>query len=171
MRQRREKQAQIDVIAREEADTARIAAIVARAALPGDVIALSGDLGSGKTAFARGFIRALTAPAEEVPSPTFTLVQTYSAGGRTIYHFDFYRIDDPEEAWEIGIEEAFAGGITLIEWPERLGRILPADRLDIRLEAPSGAAATERRITFAAGPSWSKRLAALRNKLATDADA
>lgn len=171
MRQRREKQAQIDVIAREEADTARIAGIVARAALPGDVIALSGELGSGKTAFARGFIRALTAPAEEVPSPTFTLVQTYSADGRTIYHFDFYRIDDPAEAWEIGIEEAFAGGITLIEWPERLGRILPADRLDIRLEAPSGAAATERRITFAAGPSWSKRLAALRNKLTTDADA
>jgi len=171
MRQRREKQAQIDVIAREEADTARIAGIVARAALPGDVIALSGDLGSGKTAFARGFIRALTAPAEEVPSPTFTFVQTYSADGRTIYHFDFYRIDDPEEAWEIGIEEAFAGGITLIEWPERLGRILPADHLEIRLEAPSGAAATERRITFAAGPSWSKRLAALRNKLATDADA
>ncbi len=121
MRQRRESQAQIDVIAREEADTARLAGIVARAAVPGDVIALSGDLGSGKTAFARGFIRALTAPAEEVPSPTFTLVQTYSANGRTIYHFDFYRIDDPEEAWEIGIEEAFAGGITLIEWPERLG--------------------------------------------------
>jgi tRNA threonylcarbamoyladenosine biosynthesis protein TsaE len=171
MRQRRESQAQIDVIAREEADTTRLAGIVARAAVPGDVIALSGDLGSGKTAFARGFIRALTAPAEEVPSPTFTLVQTYSANGRTIYHFDFYRIDDPEEAWEIGLEEAFAGGITLIEWPERLGSLLPADRLDIHLEIPSGAAATERRVTFSSGPSWSKRLKALRNELMTDADA
>jgi tRNA threonylcarbamoyladenosine biosynthesis protein TsaE len=171
MRQRREKQAQIDVTAHDEADTARIAGIVARAALPGDVIALSGDLGSGKTAFARGFIRALTVSVEEVPSPTFTLVQTYSVGDRTIYHFDFYRIEDPEEAWEIGIEEAFADGIALIEWPERLGRLLPDDRLDIRLAPSPGGAATVRLISLTAGSSWSRRLNALRNKLVTAADA
>lgn len=171
MRQQREEQAPIDVIAREEADTARLAGIVAGAARPGDVIALWGDLGSGKTAFARGFIRALTALAEEVPSPTFTLVQTYAAGDRTIYHFDFYRIEDPEEAWEIGIEEAFAGGITLIEWPERLGKLLPADRLDIRLAMPPGDGGTVRRITVTAGPSWRERLAALHGKLGAAADA
>lgn len=171
MRQEREGQAQIEVIARAEADTARLAGIVAAAARPGDVIALRGDLGSGKTAFARGFIRALTAPAEEVPSPTFTLVQTYSAAGRTIYHFDFYRIDDPEEAWEIGIEEAFAGGITLIEWPERLGGLLPGDRLDVRLETPAGAAGTQRRITLTAGPAWRERLAGLHGTLGVDTDA
>jgi tRNA threonylcarbamoyladenosine biosynthesis protein TsaE len=170
MRQRRQNQVRLDVIARDEAETARLAGVVARVARSGDVIALSGDLGSGKTAFARGFIRALTTPSEEVPSPTFTLVQTYSTNGHTIYHFDFYRIDDPEEAWEIGIEEAFAGGIALIEWPERLGRLLPVDRLDICLERAAGTSGTERRITLAAGPSWSKRLTALRGGIATDAD-
>lgn len=171
MRQRRGKQARLDVIARSEAETARLAAAVAAVARPGDVIALSGDLGSGKTVFARGFIRALTSPAEDVPSPTFTLVQTYAAKGDTIYHFDFYRIDDPEEAWEIGIEEALAGGIALIEWPERLGGILPADRLDICLEIPAGAAAGERRIAVAAGPSWRGRLKSLRGTLTAVADA
>jgi len=165
MQQGRTQEADLAVTSRNEAETARIAGAVAHAARPGDVLALAGDLGSGKTAFARGFIRALTTPGEEVPSPTFTLVQTYAAGDRTLYHFDLYRIEDPEEAWELGIEEAFAGGIALIEWPERLGRLLPADRLDIRFDVPAGAPPAERRITFAAGPAWSRRLAQLRDAL------
>ncbi|MPY73258.1 MAG: tRNA (adenosine(37)-N6)-threonylcarbamoyltransferase complex ATPase subunit type 1 TsaE [Alphaproteobacteria bacterium] len=170
MQQGREQEAQLAVTARGDAETARVAAAVAHVSIAGDVLALAGDLGSGKTAFARGFIRALTAPDEEVPSPTFTLVQTYAAAGRTIYHFDLYRIEAPDEAWELGIEEAFAGGVTLIEWPERLGRLLPADRLDIRLNTPPGGGASERRITLIAGPSWRGRLARLRGALGTDAD-
>ena len=171
MQQGREQEARLAVTARDEAATARIAGAVAHVSLAGDVLALAGDLGSGKTAFARGFIRALTTPEEEVPSPTFTLVQTYAAGGGTLYHFDLYRIEDPEEAWELGIEEAFAGGITLIEWPERLGRLLPPDRLDIRFEMPPGAPPAERRVTFAAGPAWRRRLAQLRDALGKNADA
>ena len=125
MQQGRTQGTRLAVTARDEAETARIAGAVAQVSLAGDVLALAGDLGSGKTAFARGFIRALTTPEEEVPSPTFTLVQSYAAGGRTLYHFDLYRIEDPEEAWELGIEEALAGGVTLIEWPGRLGSSPP----------------------------------------------
>ncbi len=165
------QQGRLSIAAGDEADTARIAGAVARVSRTGDVLALSGDLGSGKTAFARGFIRALTTPEEEVPSPTFTLVQTYAAGDRTIYHFDLYRIEDPEEAWELGIEEALAQGVTLIEWPERLGRLLPADRLDVRLEMPEGASPCARRIELAAGPAWAARLERLRGALGTAADA
>ena len=98
-----------------------------------DVIALRGDLGAGKTVFARAFIRARTRPDEEVPSPTFTLVQVYEPAGRAdaaIWHFDLFRLATAEDALELGIEDAFGGAISLIEWPERLGRLLPASRLD-----------------------------------------
>jgi tRNA threonylcarbamoyladenosine biosynthesis protein TsaE len=160
----------LDLVVKDEEGTARVAGTVARAAVPGDVIALRGDLGSGKTAFARAFIRALTAPDEEVPSPTFTLVQTYPAEAGTIYHFDFYRIEDPDEAWEIGIEEAFVGGIALIEWPERLGTLLPADRLDVRLEIPSGGGDNVRRVTLVPGAAWAGRMATLRDAMSKETD-
>jgi tRNA threonylcarbamoyladenosine biosynthesis protein TsaE len=124
-------------LADEEA-TLALGARLARDAAPGDVFALAGSLGSGKTTLARGFIRALTRPDEEVPSPTFTLVQTYETPKGTIWHFDLYRLEDPEEAWELGIEEAFASGISLIEWPERLGPLLPARRREILLEIVGG---------------------------------
>lgn len=166
--ERRDKR--VTVVVEDENGTARVAGMVARAAVAGDVIALRGDLGSGKTAFARAFIRAVTAPDEEVPSPTFTLVQAYQAPAATIHHFDFYRIEDPDEAWEIGIEEAFAGGISLIEWPERLGSLLPADRLDVRLEIPAGGDDNARRIALAGGPSWAARLATLRDALLKESD-
>ena len=98
------------------------------------MIALKGELGAGKTSFARAFIRARGGDDDEVPSPTFTLVQIYELPGATIWHFDLYRLRDPEEAWELGIEDAFRDGISLIEWPERLGALLPARRLEIALE-------------------------------------
>jgi tRNA threonylcarbamoyladenosine biosynthesis protein TsaE len=118
----------------DERATLALGARLAGEAGQGDVFALGGDLGTGKTTLARGFIRALTEPDEEVPSPTFTLVQTYDTEKGTIWHFDLYRLKDPEEAWELGIEEAFAEGISLIEWPERLGALLPARRRDVTLE-------------------------------------
>ena len=106
---------------------------IAAKALAGDVIALSGGLGAGKTAFARAFVAARLGRDEEVPSPTFTLVQTYDAPGGAIWHFDLYRLSRPEDARELGFEQAFRDGISLIEWPDRLGAWLPEDRLDIAL--------------------------------------
>lgn len=142
-----------------EQGTNRLAGCLARAARKGDVIALVGDLGAGKTAFARAFVRALCDPVEEVPSPTFTLVQIYEAPDFPIWHFDLYRIDDADEAIELGVEEAFATAVSLIEWPERLGRLLPADRLEVRIAAPPDAGEEAREIVLLAGPAWGGRLA------------
>ncbi len=101
----------------------------------GDLLALHGDLGAGKTTFARAFIRALTgAAAEEIPSPTFTLVQTYGAPRAPVWHFDLYRLGSEAELDELGLDDALSKGVALVEWPERAGRALPADRLDIRFE-------------------------------------
>jgi len=117
----------------DAAATAELGAALARGLQAGDAICLFGDLGAGKSTLARGLIRALTTPDEEVPSPTFTLVQTYDAGSMNIAHFDLYRLESAAEAYEIGIEEALDDGCAIIEWPERLDGDLPADRLDIEL--------------------------------------
>jgi tRNA threonylcarbamoyladenosine biosynthesis protein TsaE len=147
----------------DETATAALAAALAGLARRGDVIALRGELGSGKTSFARAFIRARGRGDEEVPSPTFTLVEIYDAADARalIWHFDLYRLERPEEAYELGIEEALAEGISLIEWPERLGGLLPAARLDLSLMA--GAAPDARRVRLAASPDWDARLATLRH--------
>jgi tRNA threonylcarbamoyladenosine biosynthesis protein TsaE len=140
----------------DEAATVALGARLARLARPGDVIALKGDLGAGKTTLARGFIRALCGAELEVPSPTFTLVQTYEAPDTTLWHFDFYRLERPEEAYELDIEEAFAEGISLLEWPERLGSLLPPEHLTIGLDlAP-------RRAGLVPSPGWASRLEGFR---------
>jgi tRNA threonylcarbamoyladenosine biosynthesis protein TsaE len=116
----------------DEAATTALASALATAARPGDVIALAGDLGSGKTTLARGFIAALGV-VEEVPSPTFSLVQTYETSRGPVAHFDLYRLARPEDVEELGFDEATADGIVLVEWPERLGQLLPRERLEVRL--------------------------------------
>jgi tRNA threonylcarbamoyladenosine biosynthesis protein TsaE len=116
----------------DEAATAALGQMLAAAVRPGDVIALEGDLGAGKSTLARGLIQALTSPETEVPSPTFTLVQTYDAPAFAVWHFDLYRLERPGEARELGLDES-AAGLALIEWPERLGANLPATRLEVRL--------------------------------------
>jgi tRNA threonylcarbamoyladenosine biosynthesis protein TsaE len=140
-----------------EAATAGLAAQLAGRAERGDVIGLKGDLGSGKTTFARAFIRALGTGREEVPSPTFTLVEIYALPGHPpVWHFDLYRLARPEDAYELGIEEAFGEAISLIEWPERLGPLLPAERLILAL---AEASAPEARIArLCASPGWAARL-------------
>jgi tRNA threonylcarbamoyladenosine biosynthesis protein TsaE len=141
----------------DEAATRNLARRLAQAAESGDVIALYGDLGAGKTALARAFIQALAGEDEDVPSPTFTLVQLYECEAGTIWHFDLYRLEKPEEALELGIEEAFADGVSLIEWPDRLGSWLPTGRLDLRLAAGASEGARRAELT-AQGGRWATKL-------------
>jgi tRNA threonylcarbamoyladenosine biosynthesis protein TsaE len=149
----------------DEAATAALARDLAPFLRGGDVLALWGDRGVGQTAFARALITSLSSEAEEVPSPTFTLVQTYpgragEAGAPVeLWHFDLYRLTAPEEAYDLAIEEAFQDGIALIEWPDRLGYLLPAQRLDLTMalgEEPGG-----RRAALAGNETWRRRLAPL----------
>lgn len=101
----------------------------------GDVILLTGDVGAGKTHFARALIQSLLPMPEDVPSPTFTLVQTYDAkDGTEIWHADLYRLTDPTEVEELGLIDAMQSAICLIEWPDRLGPLRPKAALDITLE-------------------------------------
>jgi len=146
----------------DEAATAALAARVASLGRPGDVIALKGELGAGKTSFARAFIRA-RGSAEAVPSPTFTLVQIYDVGDAAIWHFDCYRLRHPEDAWELAIEDAFNEGISLIEWPERLGPLVPPRRLEITLSAGPTPVARRAMIDPGAEPGadWASRVAGL----------
>jgi tRNA threonylcarbamoyladenosine biosynthesis protein TsaE len=143
----------------DEAATAALAARLARLVRRGDVVALKGELGAGKTSFARAFIRARAGRDEDVPSPTFTLVQSYELPDLTIWHFDGFRLRAPEDAWELGIEDAFRDGVSLIEWPERFGPLVPRRRLKITFEP--GAAPEARRAVIDAGPEWRERLAML----------
>jgi tRNA threonylcarbamoyladenosine biosynthesis protein TsaE len=99
----------------------------------GDLLALGGDLGAGKTTLARGLIGTLGYRGS-VPSPTFTLVQNYETDPIPVWHFDLYRIGHPDEVIELGFDEAMSDGIVLLEWAERLGAALPATRLDIQLD-------------------------------------
>ena len=105
--------------------TESLGAAVAASLAVGDVVCLWGPLGAGKTTLARGLIRALTGPDEEIPSPTFTLVQVYEGSRLTLAHFDLYRLDRPEEVDELGLDDATDQGAAVIEWPERLGDRLP----------------------------------------------
>lgn len=117
-----------------EQDTISIAQKIASTIKKGTIIALDGTLGAGKTAFCRGFIQFLCGSNQDVPSPTFTLLQTYECNRFPIYHFDMYRLKTPEEAYELGIEEAFSDGVSLIEWPEKIGYLLPSKHLSITFE-------------------------------------
>lgn len=123
----------VEVHLADEAATARLAQRLAPHLGAGDVVALHGGLGAGKTTFARALISTLMGTPTEVPSPTYTLVQTYEAGPLTIYHFDLYRLEDPEEVRELGWDET-ASGLALIEWPLKAGAHLPTWRLDLTLE-------------------------------------
>jgi tRNA threonylcarbamoyladenosine biosynthesis protein TsaE len=135
------------------AATERFAATVAAAARQGDTILLSGPLGAGKTAFARAFLRAAANdPALEVPSPSFTLVQSYDTRQGRVHHFDLWRLDGPSALPELGWDGAL-DDIVLVEWPDRLGPLTPNDALRLDFEPAEGDA----RIVRVAG--WSGRLA------------
>ena len=139
----------------DEAATQALGAAVARALRAGDAVCLTGPLGAGKSSLARALIRTLTSADEEVPSPTYTLVQAYRGADFEIAHFDLYRLEDPEEARELGLDEALRDGAAVIEWPQRLGGDLPADRLSLEIEPTADGAARIARLTFHG--SWQGR--------------
>lgn len=144
----------------DEAATARFARRLAGLCRRGDVVALSGTLGAGKTVLARAFIRARAGdPALVVPSPTFTLVQPYELADGAVWHVDAYRLAGAEEAVELGLDEAFDTAITLIEWPENIAALVPATALRLRLD--EGATENARRVAISASEAWADRLAAL----------
>ena len=123
---------------RSETETAEIAKVIAPLLKKGDVVALYGTLGVGKTTFVRGLVNALLNKIIDVPSPTFTLVQSYDTPDFTLYHFDCYRLKSPEEAYEIGIEDAFMDGVSLIEWPDKIAGLLPKNHKTISFELLPG---------------------------------
>ncbi|AIL65279.1 hypothetical protein NOVO_04500 [Rickettsiales bacterium Ac37b] len=110
-------------------DTKGLAEKLAILVKVGDIIELKGDLGSGKTTFSRYFINALTKDKLTILSPTFNLLFVYNTEKGMVWHFDLYRLNNKEEVWELGIEEAIDSGITLIEWPDLISDILPLDKL------------------------------------------
>ncbi len=117
-----------------EQDTADLARKLAAVTKPGDIWALHGTLGAGKSVFARAFVQSLT-NAKEVPSPTFTLVQMYVAPEFDIYHYDLYRLKRPDEIFELGVEEAFYTGVSLVEWPEKMGPFAPRNMWTVEIKA------------------------------------
>lgn len=141
----------------DEAATAAMGAAIARLLGPGEAVCLSGPLGAGKSSLARALIRTETTPEEEVPSPTFTLVQSYEGRRFPIAHFDLYRLGGGGEVEELGLWEALEVGVALVEWPERLGAALPADRLDVEIAyAEPGRVAT-----LVGWGAWADRVAGL----------
>lgn len=120
-------------ISHSEQETGDLAEKLALISKRGDVWALSGTLGAGKSVFARAFIKKMT-NASEVPSPTFTLVQMYDAGSFDIFHYDLYRLKSPVEMFELGVDEAFFSAVSLVEWPEKMGNFAPRDMWNVKIE-------------------------------------
>ena len=138
----------------DEIATHRFGARLAPLLRAGDLLALHGGLGAGKTTMTRGLITALLVEQTEVPSPTYTLVQIYDGPDFPIFHYDLYRLEAPEDLIEIGWDETQAS-LALVEWPEHAGERLPRWRLDVRL-SPDGSG---RKVELEAhGEDWQKRL-------------
>ncbi len=143
------------------ADLARTRALAARLApllRPRDVVALEGELGAGKTELARALVRARAGRPIEVPSPTFTLVQVYELPDLRLVHADLYRLQGPEEVLELGLDELALDGALLVEWPDRAGPTLGAERLTLRLHGPFPDDEGAREIELITTAAWDLRL-------------
>ena len=144
-----------------EAETALFAQDLAAILVAGDTILLAGPIGAGKTAFARALIRARLGNDEDVPSPTFTLVQTYEASDTDIWHCDLYRLTQIDELIELGLDHAFETAICLIEWPDRLGSYAPHGALTLTMSAPQSMSETAHQMIVSGNEKWVKRLGGL----------
>ena len=140
--------------------TQRLGALLANGLIAGDIIALSGPLGAGKSALARSIILSANPNETEVPSPTFSLVQTYELADKTpLWHLDLYRIESPEDAMQLGLDDAFVDAVCLIEWPDRIKKFLPKSALLINIYvAHNDDSNGIRFVDITAPPHWSDRL-------------
>ena len=135
-------------------DTARLGRWLAACLQPGDTVLLQGPIGSGKSHLARSVIQSWLGQMEDVPSPTYTLVQTYGEGGAEIWHADLYRLSHPDEVIELGLDDAFGRAICLVEWPERLGRATPDSALRLTFSQDGEG----RRVLLTGSAEWAERL-------------
>ena len=133
-----------------EAETNSFGARLATALRQGDVVCLEGPLGAGKSTLARGLIHALSG-ANDIPSPTFTLVETYAVDGCELWHFDLYRLEKQSDVWELGFEDALDSGISLIEWPGKIDGILPTEALRLSIDVQPDA---RRRLRLIGPDRW-----------------
>ncbi len=143
-------------------ETAELATRIGQCLHPGDVILLEGDIGAGKTHFARSLIQSLLPTPEDVPSPTFTLVQVYDASQSEIWHADLYRLTSPDEVVELGLVDAFEDAICLVEWPDRLADLQPDSALTLRFSLAEQPGTRHVQAIFS-DPRWSKVLETLEN--------
>jgi tRNA threonylcarbamoyladenosine biosynthesis protein TsaE len=140
-----------------EEQTAMLARRIAAVLGPGDTLLLAGEIGAGKSAFARALIQARLGRAEDVPSPTFTLVQTYEHPDADIWHCDLYRLSQPDEVLELGLDTAFETAICLVEWPDRLGPLAPPTALCLNFAAFDG----HHEVTISGPDTWAQRMEAV----------
>jgi tRNA threonylcarbamoyladenosine biosynthesis protein TsaE len=133
----------VTVTTRSESETAQVGRDLAETLRAGDVVRLYGDLGAGKTAFVKGLAEGLGVAADEVSSPTFTLVQEYRGGRLPLFHVDLYRLDDPREIVDLGLDEIALDGILAVEWAEKLdARLTPSCDVEVRIAHGEGDART-----------------------------
>ncbi|WP_375229456.1 tRNA (adenosine(37)-N6)-threonylcarbamoyltransferase complex ATPase subunit type 1 TsaE [Roseobacter sp. S98] len=140
-------------------ETGALAGRLAQLLTSGDVLLLTGDVGAGKTHFARHLIQSILSVPEDVPSPTFTLVQEYDTKRGPLWHCDLYRLTSTGEVEELGLVDAFETAICLVEWPDRLGSLAPAEALEIRLDPGSGEHDRQLTATWT-GNTWTDRVTA-----------
>ena len=147
----------------DETATSRLGAVLAGLLRSGDTVLLNGPIGAGKTHLAREFIQNFLGQREEVPSPSFTLVQTYGKAGAEVWHADLYRLSHPDEVIELGLVDAFDTAICLIEWPDKLGSISPKNALTVALTAKG-----EGRLAELSGPTRAELLDKISTAWATN---
>ena len=139
-------------------ETADLAARLGARLRPGDILLLEGEIGSGKTHFARSLIQSLMSVPEDIPSPTFTLVQAYETDSSEIWHCDLYRLSAVEEIEELGLTEAFDTAICLVEWPDKLGPLTPETALKLTFKTDSESMDSRHLTLSWNDPKWSPKL-------------